>query len=269
MPVLCDSTQLYEVLMNICSNSGHAMSGGGKIEITLDASEIAGIVCFDGTELYGNYCRLTVTDNGIGMDDEMQAKLFDPFFTTREMGRGTGLGLSVVSGIVQNHGGGIKVSSEVDKGTTIEVFLPISEGPVEKQSESRANVQDYAGTENILFVDDEISIRKGAKICLERIGYNVTAVADGQEALDIFAKDLDRFDMVVTDLTMHTMTGEELANALLELRPDIPIILCTGHIGKIAPERVKALGINAILQKPLTPKQLRQAVRAALVEASI
>ncbi len=106
VPVLCDSSQLYQVLVNICTNAGQAILGSGKIEIALDSSEVAGIVCFDGTEIHGNYCRLTVTDSGVGMDDETQAKIFDPFFTTREVGQGTGLGLSTVFGIVQDHGGG-------------------------------------------------------------------------------------------------------------------------------------------------------------------
>ena len=267
VPVFCNSTQLYQVLINICTNAGQAISSSGKIEVALDSSEFAGVVCFDGTEIHGNYCRLTVTDNGLGMDDKTQAKIFDPFFSTREVGQGTGLGLSTVFGIVQEHKGGIKVSSEADKGTTFEVFLPLAEGPVEKLPNTRDSVQDYAGTENILFVDDEKSIRNLGHDCLERFGYSVTAVSDGQKAMEVFAANPDRFNLVVTDQTMPNMTGEKLASALLKLRPDIPIIICTGHSPIITPESSKASGISAFLQKPLAPTQLIRVVREVLDQA--
>jgi PAS domain S-box-containing protein len=269
VPVFCDSSQMYQVVVDICTNAGHAILDSGKITIALDSSELEGIVCFDGTVIHGNYCRLTVTDNGIGMDDGTQAKIFDPFFTTREVGQGTGLGLSTVFGIVQDHEGGIKVTSEVGKGATFAIFLPLAEGPVEELPESRANVQDYTGTEAILLVDDEKSIRNSVRSCLEGVGYNVTAVADGQEALDIFAEDLDRFDLVVTDLTMPKMTGEELSHELMRLRRNTPVILCTGHGTTISAERSDAAGISALLQKPLAPADLRRLVRKVLDQANI
>jgi len=267
VPVFCDSSQIYQVVVDICTNAGHAILDSGKITVTLDSSEVAGVVCIDGTKIDGNYCRLTVTDSGVGMDDETQAKIFDPFFTTREVGQGTGLGLSTVFGIVQDHEGGIKVTSEAGKGATFTIFLPLAEGPVEELPEGQASVQDYAGTENILFVDNEKSIRNSVRSCLERVGYNVTAVADGQDALDIFAKDLDRFDLVVTDLTMPNMTGEQLSHELMRLRPDTPVILCTGHGATITAKRCDTAGINAFLQKPLTPDELSRVVRDVLDEA--
>jgi len=267
VPVFCDSTQMYQIVVNICTNAGQAILDIGKITITLDSSEVAGIVCFNGTKIHGDYCRLTVTDSGVGMDDETQAKIFDPFFTTREVGQGTGLGLSTVFGIVQDHEGGIKVSSEAEKGSIFEVFLPLAEGPVEKLPESRGDVQDYTGTENILFVDDEKSIRNLGHDCLERFGYIVTAVSDGQQAMEIFSENPDHFNLVVTDQTMPNMTGEKLANALLKLRPDIPIIICTGHSPTTTPESSKALGISAFLQKPLAPTQLMRVVREVLDHA--
>ncbi|MCH9006165.1 MAG: PAS domain-containing protein [Proteobacteria bacterium] len=267
VPVFCDSSQLYQVLVNVCNNAGQAISGSGKVEIALDSSEVAGIKCLDGAEIHGNYCRLTVTDSGVGMDDETQAKIFDPFFSTREVGQGTGLGLSTVFGIIQEHGGGIKVSSETDKGTTFEVFLPLAEGPVEKLPDTRGSVQDYAGTENILFVDDEKSIRNLGHDCLGRFGYIVTAVSNGQQAMEIFAENPDHFNLVVTDQTMPNMSGEKLANALLKLRPDIPIIICTGYSSTTTTESSKALGISAFLQKPLEPTQLMRVVREVLDQA--
>jgi len=267
MPVLCDSTQMYQLVVDICTNAGQAILDSGKITIALDSSEVAGIVCFDGKKIHGNYCRLTVTDSGVGMDAEIQAKIFDPFFTTREVGQGTGLGLSTVFGIVQEHEGGITVSSEADKGATFEVFLPLAEGPVEKLSDIRGGVQDYSGTENILFVDDEKSIRNLGHDGLERCGYIVTAVSDGQKAMEIFATNPDHFNLVVTDQTMPNMTGEELVNALSELRPGIPIIMCTGHSENPTLERSKVSGISAFLQKPLAPTQLMRVVREVLDQA--
>jgi len=269
IPVFCDSSQMYQVVVDICTNAGQAIRDSGKITIALDSLELAGMVCFDGTEIHGNHCRLTVIDNGVGMDNKTKSKMFDPFFTTRAVGEGTGLGLSTVFGIVRGHKGGIKVSSETEKGTTIEVFLPLAEGPVEELSESLANVQDYVGTEAILFVDDEESIRKSVRICLEQVGYNVTAVADGQEALDIFAKDLDHFDLVITDLTMPKMTGEQLAHELMRLRPNTRVILCTGNVVPTKTKRSDAAVISAFLQKPLTPTDVRRVVRKVLDEASI
>ena len=267
VPVFCDSTQMYQIVVNICTNAGQAILDIGKITITLDSSEVAGIVCFNGTKIHGDYCRLTVTDSGVGMDDETQAKIFDPFFTTREVGQGTGLGLSTAFGIVQDHEGGIRVASEAGKGATFEVFLPLVEGPVEKLPETQGGMQDYAGTENILFVDDEKSIRNLGHDCLERFGYIVTAASDGQQAMEIFAANPDHFNLVVTDATMPKMTGQKLASALLKLRPDIPIIICTGHGPTNSPKSSKALGIRAFLQKPLTPTQLMRVVREVLDQA--
>jgi len=162
---------------------------------------------------------------------------------------------------------GIKVSSEAEKGTTFEVFFPLAEGPVEKLSDTRGAVQDYSGTENILFVDDEKSIRNIGHDCLERFGYIVTAVSDGQKAMEIFATNPDHFNLVVTDQTMPNMTGEELVNALSELRPGIPIIMCTGHSANPTLERSKASGISAFLQKPLAPTQLMRVIREVLDQA--
>jgi CheY-like chemotaxis protein len=266
VPVECDTSQMYQLVVDICTNAGQAILNGGTVDIALDCSEITGVLCFDGTEIDGNYCRLRISDNGVGMDKETQSKIFDPFFTTRAVGQGTGLGLSTVFGIVQSHGGGIKVSSKVDKGTTFDVFLPLSEEPVAvvELPATLDNMQDYSGTEAILFVDDEKSVLESVTRALESGGYKVTAVADGQEALKIFEKDLDHFDLVVTDLTMPKLTGEKFAESLLELRADIPVILCTGHSTSMATESNGAMKIRAILQKPLEPTQLMRVVREVL-----
>jgi len=260
LPVICDSSQIHQVLMNLCVNAGQAISGIGKIKIALETKELEGFECFDG------HVGLAVTDSGVGMNKETLSQIFDPFFTTKEVGEGTGLGLSTVFGIVQDHGGGIVVSSEPDKGTTFEVFLPLAESKIEKLPDSPEPVRDF-GSENILFVDDEEAITKLGKISLERIGYKVTTVLDGQKALELFRKNPERFNLVVTDQTMPKLTGETLAHELLKLRPDIPIILCTGHSEAISPERSKAIGISSFLYKPITPKELGRVVREVLHQA--
>ena len=265
--VFCDSSQMHQVLVNLCVNAGQAISGIGKIKIGLETVEFEGFECFDGAKLFGRHVRLAVTDSGIGMDKETLSQIFDPFFTTKAVGEGTGLGLSTVFGIVQNHGGGIAVSSEPGKGTTFEVFLPLAEGKIEKLPDTPDPVRNEGG-ENILFVDDEEAITKLGRIALERMGYNVTPVSDGKQALEIFAANPERFDLVVTDQTMPNMTGETLVHELLKLKPGIPIILCTGHSERISPESSKAIGISSYLYKPIRPKELGRVVREVLDQAT-
>jgi PAS domain S-box-containing protein len=267
VPVFCDSSQIYQVLVNICTNAAQAISDHGKIEIALEATEIEGIECFDGTRLRGSHARLAVTDSGVGMDKGTLAKIFDPFFTTRKVGQGTGLGLSTAFGIVHAHGGGITVSSRPHKGTTFEIFLPLADGIIEKLPATPDHAQDKTGTEKILFVDDEESIRNLGKYYLERLGYSVTTISDGRKALELFKASPDRFNLVVTDQTMPKITGEELARELLKLSPDIPIIVCTGYSSSISPESSSAIGISALLQKPLTPDELSRVVRDVLDQA--
>ena len=265
-PVFCDPSQMHQVILNLCVNAGQAISGIGKIKIDLNTLDLNGFECFDGTKLFGRHVRLAVTDSGVGMNKETLSQIFDPFFTTKEVGKGTGLGLSTVFGIVHDHKGGIAVSSEPGKGTTFEVFLPFAESNIEKLPDTLGAVRAI-GSENILFVDDEEAITKLGRIFLERLGYNVTAVSDGQQALEIFAANPERFNLVLTDQTMPNMTGETLAHELLNLRPDIPIILFTGHSGAISPERSKAIGISSFLYKPIAPKELGRVVREVLDQA--
>ncbi len=267
LPVLCDASQLYQVLVNLINNAEQAISGIGKIEVALDTVNIEKLECIHGTLLDGSFARLTVTDNGIGMDNETCARMFDPFFTTKDTGQGTGLGLSTVFGIVQNHGGGVTVSSKLGAGTTVVVLLPMAEDVPEESRDAKVATPDDANNENILFVDDVESIRKSARTCLERSGYSVMTVSNGQEALEIFLADPGRFDLVMTDQTMPKMTGEELSIELLRHRPDIPIIICTGHSEVISPESSREKGIRAFLQKPATPAELRRVVREVLDEA--
>jgi CheY-like chemotaxis protein len=266
IPVLCDASQLYQVLVNITSNAEQAISGSGKIEVALDTTNIERLECIHGTLLDGSFVRLTVTDSGVGMDDETRTRMFDPFFTTKDVGRGTGLGLSTVFGIVQNHGGGITVSSAPGAGTTVVVLLPMAEDVPKGSLDAEVGAPDDANNENLLFVDDVESIRRSAGTCLEQSGYTVVTVASGQEALEIFLADPGRFDLVMTDQTMPEMTGVELSIELLRHRPDIPIIICSGHSEVISPETSREKGIRAFLKKPASPTELRRVVRDVLDE---
>ncbi len=267
IPVSCDSSQIYQVMVNLFTNAQQAISGNGEIKVTLDTVEIEEFECIHEILLDGKFARLTMTDNGVGMDDETRVKMFDPFFTTKKVGQGTGLGLSTVFGIVHNHGGGITVSSELGSGTTVGILLPLAEDTLDELRDPSVSSQDDTNNESILFVDDVESIRKSAKACLERSGYNVTTVSSGQEALAVFLADPDHFNLVMTDQTMANMTGKELSIELLKQRPDIPIVICTGHSDSISPESSAEIGIRAFLQKPVAPTELRRVVRQALDEA--
>lgn len=267
IPVLCNSSQLYQVMVNLFNNAQQAISHQGEIKVTLDIVEIEGLECIHETLLNGTFARLMVADNGVGMDDETRAKMFDPFFTMRKLGQGTGLGLATVFGIVQSHGGGITVSSKLGSGTSIEVYLPLAEDAADEPLETAAGSQDDISNENILFVDDNEQVRKSAQVCLERSGYSVTTVSDGQEALEVFLADPNHFNLVITDQTMAYMTGEDLSVELIKVRPEIPIIICTGHSEHITPDSISEMGIRAFLQKPTTPTQLRQVVREVLDES--
>ena len=265
-PVICDPSQMHQVLVNLCVNAGQAIPDIGEIKVTLENVELESVECVDGVKLSGRLVRFAITDNGMGMDPETLSHIFEPFFTTKAVGKGTGLGLSTVFGIIRDHDGGISVSSEPGKGTTFEILLPAAKDKIEEHADNLGHVQ-YQGSENILFVDDEEDIAALGKIVLEHQGYTVTTASDGQEALAILAASPDRFSLVVTDQTMPYMTGETLAHELRILRPDIPIILCTGHSETVTPESSKAAGISSYLYKPIAPNELERVVRKVLDQA--
>ena len=266
IPVLCNSSQLYQVVVNLFTNAQQAISDNGEIKITLDTVAIENLVCIHGTLPHGMFARLTMTDNGVGMDDETREKMFDPFFTTKEAGQGTGLGLSTVFGIVQTHGGGIIASSELGIGTTIVVYLPLADDIRERSSDATIASPVDTNNEHILLVDDVESIRKSVKACLQQSGYDVTTVSSGQEALEAFQKYPDHFDLIMTDQSMPKMSGKELSINLLKIRPNLPIIICSGYSDAIAPESISKSGIRAFLQKPASPSALRRVVRRVLDE---
>jgi two-component system cell cycle sensor histidine kinase/response regulator CckA len=262
--VLADPTQIYQVLMNLCSNAAHAMrEKGGTLEITLARAEIdrnAGVSSVDLEP--GPHLRLTVRDTGVGMDREVRARAFDPFFTTKRPGEGTGMGLPVVHGIVEDHKGAIILESEVGKGTTVSVYLPVIQGSQVAEISSRKRI--YGGNERILLVDDEKIQVQSLQNMLKRLGYRVTGRTDPRRALNLFKSRPGAFDLAIIDQSMPYMTGSALAHKLFGLRPDFPVILCTGFSELIDAEEALAQGIRDFAMKPLTVLDLAQRIRRAL-----
>ena len=210
----------------------------------------------------GPHLRLRVKDTGRGIPPHLLDRIFDPFFTTKDKGEGTGLGLSVVHGIVKAHGGAITVQSELGKSTLFNIFLPVIEKPLKK--ETPVEKASPTGTEKILVIDDEIPLVLLGKQMLESLGYDVTTRTSSIEALELFKARPDRFDLVITDMTMPNLTGSELALKIAEIRPDIPVILCTGFSHKITEEKAGEMGIKAFLLKPILKKAMAETVRNVL-----
>lgn len=210
----------------------------------------------------GSYLKLSISDTGHGMSASLMERIFDPFFTTKEKGKGTGMGLSVVHGIVKSHNGTIHVYSEPGEGSTFNVYLPIIEKQLEQKI--RAEKPIPTGTEHILFVDDEESLINMGKQLLVSLGYDVTTRISSIEALELFKTRPDTFDLVITDLTMPNMTGDELAKQLMAIRSDIPVILCTGFSTRITEEKAKSMGIRAFILKPLIRKDIAETIRKIL-----
>ncbi len=261
-----DPTQVYQVLMNLCTNAAHAMSDhGGVLEVLLNKVDLDGGISSPSMGLEpGPFLRLRVSDTGHGIPPEILPRIFDPYFTTKEVGKGTGLGLAVVNGIVKSYGGGIAVSSEVGKGSTFDIYFPRVESPISVLGSGKVEPLPLGGHERALFVDDEAAIVEIGKSHLEYLGYEVVARTSSVEALEVFKESPERFDLVITDMTMPNMTGDKLAQEILEIRPGIPIILCTGFSESISEEKAKSLGIREFVMKPLVMKDLAQAVRRAL-----
>ena len=262
--VLADATQIHQLIMNLCANAAYAMEqNGGTLTVALNDVQLETELAQRTSNVApGSYVRLTVSDTGHGIPPEIMDRIFDPFFTTKEKGKGTGIGLSAVHGIVKSHRGEITVSSEPGKGCAFNVFLPrIEKAPIENDA-----VEDTksAGDETILFVDDEQAIVKIGIEMLTRLGYQVNACTGSTEALELFNRQPEKFDLVICDMTMPQMTGEELAGKLRDIRPDIPIILCTGYSTKISELSAKNMGIDAFLLKPLTMSQIGSVIRKVL-----
>jgi PAS domain S-box-containing protein len=267
--VLAEPTQIHQIIMNLCTNAYHAMQEtGGILGISLKDVEVTG-KGLPGVEMEkGEYLLLEVSDTGHGMDEETKNKIFEPYFTTKEPGKGTGLGLAVVHGIVKSHHGSITLYSEPGQGTTFHVYLPkvLTDEQALVSKEDKEELK--GGDESIMLVDDEKDIVTFAKDALEKFGYKVKPFSNAVQAFQEFKMQPDLFDIVITDMTMPYMTGTELAQKLIEIKPDIPIILCTGYSELVHKEKAYAMGIAGYLEKPVIIEDLIRIVRNTLSEKS-
>lgn len=267
--VMADPTQMHQVIINLCTNAAHAMAAkGGMLEISLANLDLDLRAAATFPELMpGPYLRLTVKDSGQGMPAEVLEHIFDPFFTTKGQGEGTGLGLSVVHGIIKHHGGSIEASSEPGKGSKFQVYLPRLPGLAQALRED-ASLPAATGGGRILFVDDEEDIVFAGENMLTRLGYEVVSSRSAREALSLFRQHPERYDLVITDLTMPQMSGDQLADELVRLRPDIPIILCTGFgpgfRSALSSLEMRSEGIREVVMKPFDRTDMAAAIRRAL-----
>lgn len=269
--VLADPTQVQQIVMNLCTNAYHAMKeSGGTLAVSLQRVEFQqGGVCPCRGLMPGAYLLLSVSDTGYGMDEATMEKIFEPYFTTKGPGEGTGLGLAVVDGIVRNHKGHIAVYSKPGSGTTFHVYLPVFDAKGKPAVVSRAISEETplaTGTERIMVVDDEEKMVLVCQNILEKFGYTVSPFTSSQEALESFRSNPSGVDLVFTDLTMPMLNGIEFAKRLYAIRPELPVILCTGHSALLSREKAKWTGIGVYLQKPFTQLDLLHAVRKALDE---
>ncbi len=272
-PVLADPSQIQQIIINLCTNAAQAMeTGDGLLTVsldkrdTMDTGELKNSAAMPGEALpEGPWLRLQVSDTGPGIPSQIRERIFEPYYTTKGVGEGSGLGLAVVQGIVHARGGEITVNSREGHGSVFTVYLPASsQNPVEEAAGVEAGAR--GGNERVLFVDDEPAIMELGRRLLQKLGYQVEARASGTDALACFSKNPARFDLIVTDMTMPHMQGDQLAREVLAIRPDIPIILCTGYSSQIAAEKAHGIGIQKFLNKPLTADSLAKAVRSVLDE---
>ena len=265
--VRADPTQITQVLMNLGTNAAYAMrETGGRLSVGLSDVVLGPEPATVSPELVpGPYVKLTVEDDGSGMPPEVLERIFEPFFTTKRRGEGTGMGLAVVRGIVKSHGGTVTVSSVPGRGTTFEVYFPAAKGRVKPAPAPSA--EGLMGKGRILFVDDEDMLVRSVKPMLERLGFSVTATTDPLEALALFRRRPAHFDLVITDETMPGLTGDKLAQELLRIRPDVPIILSTGFSESVREEDLPALGIREFIMKPFSTSEIAEKIRSALKKA--
>lgn len=262
--IFADPTQLHQITMNLMTNAFHAMEdSGGILEISLDEVELSGEDLKDPNMNPGKYVCLRVGDTGKGIHQSDLDRIFDPYFSTKRPGKGTGLGLSIVQSLVRSYKGEIIVYSELGKGTVFRVFLPVIES-VESPDIIIESIDNLKGNERILAVDDEPYVLALEKEMLERLGYKVTALNNSLEAFEAFRKSPDQFDVVITDMTMPKLTGDLLAQRLMQVRADIPVILCTGFSEKISEEKAESFGLKGFIMKPIIRKEIAKAIRRAL-----
>ena len=266
--VVADSTQMHQIIMNLGTNAYHAMLESGGV---LTAAMVKTLLTAEDPKIQnlhlepGPYLILRISDNGIGMERPVMERIFDPYFTTKDKDRGTGMGLAVVHGIIKSHKGHISVYSEPGQGSTFQVYLPLAaEGAGEKKEEPDLRI--YGGDERLLVVDDEKDVLTIEQRLLTGLGYQVTAVTRPQEALRLIREEPDRFDLVVTDMTMPSMNGAQLVKSILDICPDMPVVLCSGFSELMNEAKARAIGVRQYVLKPVMRIEIAQAVRRALDE---
>lgn len=262
--VNADGSQIEQVLLNLFVNAWQAMPDGGNIYVETSLVHLDAATCQSHQIEPGAYCKLTVIDTGQGMDEKTCQHVFDPFFTTKETDQGTGLGLASVYGIVKNHGGMVSVSSELNRGTTFQVYLPSSTSEVEKKIDVEEKV--LKGTEIILFVDDEAVLLDVARSMMEQLGYHVLVAGDGLTAVDIVEKQGEVIDLVILDLIMPGLDGGETFDMIRDIHPELPVILSSGYSLKGQAAEIMDRGCNGFIQKPFTLSELSRKIRHALDE---
>ena len=265
--IMGDPTQIHQVIMNLCTNAYHAMQDiGGRLEVSLEEIDLSYQEATERVGMkHGRHLRLTVKDSGHGMEPEVLERIFEPYYTIKKQGKGTGLGLSVIHGIVKNHGGDISVNSRPGIGSTFSVLLPVIDD-VDIVTEENKSPATTKGHERILLIDDEEQIIDIGQRLLERLGYKVTCKTDSQEALEEFAAQPERFDLVITDMTMPKLTGDQLARKMMEINPRVPVVLCTGFNETIDEEKALAMGIEKFIMKPMVKDELANTIRTVLDE---
>ena len=262
--ILANPTEINQILMNLCTNSVHGMEGEtGWLKVRLETTVLDDRSAASYEDLKsGEYVKLTIKDCGHGIDPKIMGLIFDPYFTTKDVDKGLGMGLAVVYGIVKKHNGAIRVNSKVDKGTTVEVLFPVTKETAQIEKEVSKDLP--RGTERILFVDDEASLVKMVTQMLERQGYEVVGKTSSTEALKLFEEESEKFGLVITDMAMPDMTGDRLAKELIKIRPAIPVIICTGYSDRMGEEKDMESGIAAYTMKPLLKTDLVKTVRRVL-----
>jgi len=262
--IIADQTQIHQVIINLCTNAAHSMEhNGGVLSVGAKQVRMNGSDTGSAGEIQpGTYLQLTVCDTGTGVAPDIKDRIFDPYFTTKDVGKGSGMGLSVVHGIVKNHDGILQFESEPDKGSTFKILLPAVDAKVPVTLDEPKSV--IGGSERILLVDDEASLLKSISRFLQRLGYRVQSCTDPEVALELFDANPHDFDMVITDLAMPKITGVELVRKIRPIRSDLPIILCSGYSDTIHGENNNNLGVKRYIEKPVKLNELAGHVREVL-----
>ncbi len=266
--ILASPVQIQQILINLGTNAAHAMEEhGGFMEIELSEATLSENDLSNTPGLFpGDYVCLTIRDTGTGISENHLDRIFDPYFTTKSVGKGSGMGLAVVHGIVKSHDGMITVDSKLHTGTTVNIYFPLVESTKDTAETTDDSSQLPCGDEHILIVDDETEVLNITKLRLERLGYNTTTTCSSNKALELYRDDPQAYDLVISDQTMPDLTGDKLARQLKKIRPDVSVIICSGYSLTLDQNSAKAIGIKAFIQKPTTTKELAMTIRKILDE---